>query len=130
MRELRYVLDLSDGIRREQAALSYSHAEGMVKGLAAPKSNRDMSSDSAQEPPFALFLDEEESFFMIMPEPEGLQVTVRVLDKWNLFGLLAKDKAFTLDFGILTVNDTLTLLRLFYENNYPALRSLEKCMKN
>jgi hypothetical protein len=129
MRELRYVLDLSNGTLREQATLSYSRAETVLRTLADARSTRDPSPDPGCEPPFALFLDEEESFFMIMPEPEGLQVTVRVLDKWNLFGLLAKDKAFTLDFGILALDDSLTLLRLFYENNYPALRSLEKCMK-
>jgi len=130
MRRLRYVLDLSDGIRREEAALPYSRAQGIVVDLDKAGSAPGRVSDSADYPPFALFLDEEESFFMVMPEAEGLQVTARVLDKWNLFGLLPQDKAFTLDFGILSGEDTLTLLRLFYENNYPALRSLEKCMRN
>lgn len=127
MRELRYFLELPDGTHRDEASISFAQAENLLKGadwniLEAP------DSEGASDSPYMLFLDEGESFFMLMPEPEGLRVTVLVLDKWNLFGLLKKDRKFTLNFGLMALSDVLTLLKLFYEDNYPALRSLEMQM--
>jgi hypothetical protein len=136
MRELRYFLELSDATHRDQAPISFTVAESLLGTMAwnLPDGN---SPDEDGEPvaPFMLFLDEGESFFMIMPEsstngpqPDGYRVTARVLDKWNLLGLLSKDKTFTLNFGLIGLEDALSLLKLFYEDNYPALRSLEKGM--
>lgn len=76
-----------------------------------------------------LFLDAGESFFMIMPETEGMLITARVLDKWNLLGMLEKETSFTLNFGVLGIEDSLRLLKLFFEDKYPAMRALEKAMQ-
>jgi hypothetical protein len=86
----------------------------------------DAESEGEPSAPFMLFLDEGESFFMIMPEDSGLRITARVLDKWNLLGLVTKDKTFTLNFGVLDIEESLKLLKLFYEDKYPSLRTLEK----
>ena len=125
MRELRYYLELSDSAHRDQAPISYTVAESLLRGMDWRLSP---SGDSEGEPsaPFMLFLDEGESFFMLMPEEDGLRVTARVLDKWNLLGLVSKDKTFTLNFGVLHTEESLKLLKLFYEDNYPSLRALEK----
>jgi hypothetical protein len=151
MRELRYFLELSDATHRDETPISYAVAESLLRGmdwqLPVPEA---AGEDGEPIAPFMLFLDEGESFFMIMPEgfqpvsqlrrldppgtppprpqPEGYRVTARVLDKWNLLGLLTKDKSFTLNFGLIGLDDSLSLLKLFYEDNYPALRSLEKGM--
>lgn len=127
MRELRYYLELSDSAHRDQAPISFSVAEGLLRGmdwkLPSPGSEAEAAEPSA---PFMLFLDEGESFFMLMPEDDGLRVTARVLDKWNLLGLVSKDKTFTLNFGVVEIDEALKLLKLFYEDNYPSLRALEK----
>lgn len=131
MRQLRYTLELPDGSHHEHAAVGFNEAENLVKSMdwnavqavslgAEPARNGDN--------PFLLFLDEGESFFMILPENDGLHVTARVLDKWNLLGLMSKQKSFTLEFGIVRQEDALALLKLFFEDNYPALRALEKRM--
>ena len=127
MRELRYYLELSDVAHRDQAPISFAVAEGLLRGMDW---KLPAEADEAAEPsaPFMLFLDEGESFFMLMPEDEGLRITARVLDKWNLLGLVTKDKTFTLNFGVLSVEESLKLLKLFYEDNYPSLRALEKRM--
>ena len=91
------------------------------------KNISDLSLDPTHSP-FILFLDPEESFFMIMPEAQGLLITCRVTDKWNLLGMIEKQKAYTLNFGVLEMEDTLRLLRLFFEDNYPNMRALEKIM--
>jgi hypothetical protein len=136
MRELRYFLELSDATHRDQAPISFTVAESLLRGMQwnLPDAS---SPGEDEEPvaPFMLFLDEGESFFMIMPEsssngpqPDGFRVTARVLDKWNLLGLVTKDKTFTLNFGLIALDDSLSLLKLFFEDNYPTLRSLEKGM--
>lgn len=156
MRELRYFLELSDATHRDETPISFAVAESLLRGmdwqLPVPEA---AGEDGEPIAPFMLFLDEGESFFMIMPEgflppdrskapgqssslsptasparpePEGYRVTARVLDKWNLLGLVSKDKSFTLNFGLIGLDDSLSLLKLFYEDNYPALRSLEKSM--
>jgi len=130
MRELRYFLELSDETHRDEAPISYVVAESLMRGMDwklpdPPKAAEDGEPSS----PFMLFLDEGESFFMVMPEMDGLRVTARVLDKWNLLGLVSKDKSFTLNFGLVSLEDALSLLKLFYEDNYPVLRSLEKRMR-
>jgi hypothetical protein len=150
MRELRYFLELSDATHRDETPISFAVAEGLLRGmdwqLPVPEA---VGEDGEPIAPFMLFLDEGESFFMIMPEgfrsapqsrpaapgslpshpgPEGYRVTARVLDKWNLLGLITKDKSFTLNFGLIGLDDVLSLLKLFYQDNYPALRSLEKGM--
>jgi hypothetical protein len=136
MRELRYFLELSDATHRDQAPISFTVAESLLRGMQWNLPNASSPADD-EEPvaPFMLFLDEGESFFMIMPEsssngsqPDGFRVTSRVLDKWNLLGLVTKDKTFTLNFGLIALDDSLSLLKLFFEDNYPTLRSLEKGM--
>jgi hypothetical protein len=130
MRELKYYLELSDAQHRDEAPVSFTVAESLLRGMDWKTANASAPGDAGAEPPapFMLFLDEGDSFFMLMPEPGGLHVTARVRDKWNLLGLVQRDKSFTLDFGIISLDDALTLLRLFYEDNYPALRTLEKRM--
>lgn len=154
MRELRYFLELSDATHRDETPISFAVAESLLRGmdwqLPVPEA---AGEDGEPIAPFMLFLDEGESFFMIMPEgfppqvrpeapgksfsdtasparpePDGYRVTARVLDKWNLLGLVTKDKSFTLNFGLIGLDDVLSLLKLFYEDNYPALRSLERGM--
>ncbi|MDB5102871.1 MAG: hypothetical protein JWP91_560 [Fibrobacteres bacterium] len=130
MRELRYFLELSDAAHRDEAPISFVVAESLLRGMDWKLSPiPPTGEDGEPSAPFMLFLDEGESFFMIMPEQEGVRVTARVLDKWNLLGLVSKDKTFTLNFGLVGLDDALVLLKLFYEDNYPALRSLEKGMK-
>jgi hypothetical protein len=130
MRELRYYLELSDVAHRDQAPISFAVAEGLLRSMdwKLPPAAEGADSDAEPNAPFMLFLDEGESFFMLMPEDGGLRVTARVLDKWNLLGLVTKDKTFTLNFGVVGVDEALSLLKLFYEDNYPALRAVEKRM--
>jgi len=142
MRKLRYFLELSDGSHRDESSISFAEAEKLLRGMdwntlssplspscPLPLTAMAQSADSEVDCPFMLFLDTGESFFMIMPEIEGLLITARVLDKWNLLGLLEKEKAFTLNFGVLAIEDSLSLLKLFFEDKYPAMRSLEKAMQ-
>ena len=130
MRELRYFLELSDETHQDQSPVPFAAAESLLRGmdwkLPEPSATND---DGEPIAPFMLVLDEGESFFMLMPEVEGMRVTARVLDKWNLLGLVSKEKTFTLNFGLISLDDALALLKLFYEDNYPALRSLEKRMQ-
>jgi hypothetical protein len=128
MRELRYYLELSDAGHRDEAPISFTVAESLLRGMDWKPEKTGEDAEGEPRAPFMLFLDEGESFFMLMPEEEGLRVTARVRDKWNLFGLMQRDKSFTLNFGVVGIDDALTLLRLFYEDNYPALRTLEKRM--
>jgi hypothetical protein len=129
MRELRYFLELSDETHQDQSPVPFAVAESLLRGmdwkLPEPSATNE---DGEPIAPFMLFLDEGESFFMLMPEPDGMRVTARVLDKWNLLGLLSREKTFTLNFGLLSLDDALALLKLFYEDDYPSLRSLEKRM--
>jgi hypothetical protein len=140
MRELRYFLELAGGQHRDESSISFSEANILLKemdwkNLSSPLSPScllptatpgDFEADG--ECPFMLFLDPGESFFMIMPEAEGLLITARIVDKWNLLGMLEKGKAYTLNFGVLNIEDTLSLLKLFYEDKYPTMRALEKGM--
>jgi hypothetical protein len=126
MRELRYYLELSESAHRDQAPISFAVAEGLLRGMDWKLPPPDAESEGEPSAPFMLFLDEGESFFMIMPEDSGLRITARVLDKWNLLGLVTKDKTFTLNFGVLDIEESLKLLKLFYEDKYPSLRTLEK----
>lgn len=128
MRELRYYLELSDAEHRDEAPISFTVAETLLRGMDWKLPPPDAPPDAEPHAPFMLFLDEIESFFMIMPEEEGLRVTSRIIDKWNLLGLVQRDKSFTLNFGVVPIDDALVLLKLFYEDNYPALRALEKRM--
>jgi hypothetical protein len=128
MRKLRYTLELPDGSHEDHVAVSFPEAETVLRGMdwrPVPAPDQD------DEPrlPFLLFLDEGESFFMLMPEEEGVRAVARVMDKWGLLGLLAREKSFTLEFGLLNREDALVLLKLFFEDNYPALRALEKEMQ-
>ena len=128
MRELRYYLELSDAEHRDEAPISFTVAETLLQGMDWKLSQPEAEPEGEPRAPFMLFLDEGESFFMLMPEDDGLRVTARVIDKWNLMGLMQRDKSFTLNFGVLSLENALTLLKLFYEDNYPALRALEKRM--
>lgn len=129
MRELRYYLELSDVEHRDEAPISFTVAETLLRGMDWKLSPQPHAAPDAEpRAPFMLFLDEVESFFMLMPEDGGLRVTSRVIDKWNLLGLVQRDKSFTLNFGVVPLDDALVLLKLFYEDNYPALRALEKRM--
>lgn len=128
MRELRYYLELSDAEHRDEAPISFTVAETLLQGMDWKLSRPGDAPEAEPPAPFMLFLDEGESFFMLMPEEDGLRVTARVIDKWNLLGLMQRDKSFTLNFGVLSLENALTLLKLFYEDNYPALRTLEKRM--
>ncbi|HLP42752.1 MAG TPA: hypothetical protein VK465_14680 [Fibrobacteria bacterium] len=122
MRQLRYSLELPDGSHREHPAIPFAEAAQVLRSTdwkTAPDSG-------TSENPFLLFLDEDSSFFMIVPVDQGYHVTAKVADKWNLLGLLGGKKVFTLEFGLLGFEDALALLKLFYEDNYPALRALEK----
>lgn len=132
MRQLRYTLELPDGSNHEHAPVSYSEAENLLRSMDW-KAVRDVSLGPSPgentDPPFLLFMDEGESFFMLLPEKDRFQVTAKVVDKWNLMGFMAKQKSFTLEYGLLKLDDTLALLKLFFEDNYPALRALEKEME-
>ncbi|MBW8890394.1 MAG: hypothetical protein JF616_21785 [Fibrobacteres bacterium] len=128
MRELRYYLELTDAEHRDEAPISFTVAETLLRGMDWKLNEPDASPEAEPRAPFMLFLDESESFFMLMPEEDGLRVTSRVIDKWNLLGMMQRDKSFTLNFGVVPLEDALVLLKLFYEDNYPALRALEKRM--
>lgn len=128
MRELRYYLELSDAEHRDQAPISFTVAESLLRDMDWKLPQSGGEGEDEPRAPFMLFLDEGESFFMLMPEDDGLRVTARVTDKWNLLGLMQRDKTFTLNFGVVPIEDALALLKLFYEDNYPALRAVEKRM--
>lgn len=142
MRNLRYFLELSDGSHRDETSISYSESETLLKGMDWKTLSSPLSpscplpqvtppgATTEAECPFMLFLDEGESFFMIMPEREGLLITARVVDKWDLFGMVEKKKSYTLNFGVLGLDDVLSILKLFFEDKYPSLRALEKAMQN
>jgi hypothetical protein len=129
MRHLRYTVELPDGSHHEHAPVGYGDAEHLVRNMdwtaVRAVSLEDRGSGDG-EGPFLLFLDEGESFFMILPQDDGYRVTARVADKWNLLGLMTRQKSFTLEFGLLGREDALVLLKLFFEDNYPALRALNK----
>lgn len=129
MRHLKYTLELPDGSHHEHAPVAYGEAENLILNMDWG-AIRDVSLGPAPgenaDHPFLLFMDGGESFFMLLPRPNGFQVTAKVLDKWNLMGILSKEKSFTLEFGILPLGDALTLLKLFFDDNYPALRALQK----
>jgi len=126
MRDLKYFLELPDGSHRDESYINFSEAEKILREMDW----KDLSNlkEDPTHSPFILFLDPEESFFMVLPETQGLLISCRVMDKWNLLGMLEKQKAYTLNYGVLDVDDTLRLLRLFYEDNYPSMRALEKIM--
>lgn len=129
MRQLRYTLELPDGSHHEHAAVGYREAEDLVRSMdwkAVAEASLGPRPSANADNPFLLFLDGGESFFMIQPEPEGFQVKARVVDKWNLLGMVSRQKSFTLDFGLVGREDALFLLKLFFDDNYPALRALEK----
>ena len=131
MRELRYYLELSDAEHRDQAPISFTVAESLLRNMdwkLAEAGGEGGEGEGEPRAPFMLFLDEGESFFMLMPGEGGMHVTARVTDKWNLLGLMQRDKSFTLNFGIVPLDDALVLLKLFYEDNYPALRAVERRM--
>src|SRR5438445_9578796 len=108
MRELRYFLELSDATHRDQAPVSFVVAESLLRGMDWKLPDLSIASEDGEpNAPFMLFLDEGESFFMVMPESEGMRVTARVLDKWNLLGIVSKDKTFTLNFGLVSLDDAL-----------------------
>jgi len=122
MRELKYYLELSDAGHRDEAPISYTVAESLLRGMdwkTPPAAEAAREPEAEPQAPFMLFLDEGDSFFMLMPESGSMHVTARVRDKWNLLGLVQRDKSFTLDFGAVSLDDALTLLRLFYDDNYP-----------
>lgn len=123
-------MELPDGSHHEHAAVGFPEAETLVRTMDWA-AIRNVSLDNAGpggDGPFLLFLDEGESFFMLLSRETGLQVTAQVMDKWNLLGLMARQKSFTLEFGLLGEEDALVLLKLFFEDNYPALRALEREM--
>jgi hypothetical protein len=129
MRQLRYTLELPDGSHHEHAAIGYREAEHLVRSMdwkAVADASLGPKPGENADNPFLLFLDEGESFFMVQPEPEGFQVKAQVVDKWNLLGMVSRQKSFVLDFGLVTLDDALFLLKLFFDDNYPALRALEK----
>jgi hypothetical protein len=128
MRNLRYTLELPDGSHVDHPPVSFPEAETILLGMDW----RPVPADGDEEPrlPFLLFLDEGESFFMLMPEEGGVRVVTRVMDKWGLLGILSREKSFTLEFGLLAREDALVLLKIFFEDNYPALRALEKEMQS
>ncbi len=127
MRKLKYILELPDGSQKDESTLDFAQAGNLLRSTDWQALRSDPGkADQQSESPFMLFLDEGDSFFMILPDEDGLLVTARVIDKWNLFGLMSKEKAFTLNFGLREIDDTLNLLKLFFEDNYPSLRALEK----
>jgi hypothetical protein len=133
MRKLRYTVELPDGSHEDHAAIGFGDAETLVRSMDwSPVPGLPPAAPDEDEPrlPFLLFLDEGESFFMFMPEEAGVRVVTRVLDKWGLLGIVTREKSFTLEFGLLTREDSLVLLKLFFEDNYPALRALEKEMQS
>lgn len=128
MRKLRYTLELPDGSHEDHPAVSLPEAETLMRGMdwkPAP-----VPGDEEPRLPFLLFVDDGESFFMVMPEDHGVRIVARVMDKWGLLGLLSREKSFTLEFGLLNRDDASILLKLFFEDNYPALRALEKEMQS
>lgn len=129
MRELRYYLELSDADHRDGDPVSFTVAESLLREMDWKPASTDEAEGAESKTPFMLFLDQGDSFFMLMPEDGGLHAVARVQDKWNLLGLMKADKSFSLDFGVMDLEDALSLLKLFYDDNYPALRAVEKRMR-
>jgi len=70
--------------------------------------------------------DGQENIFLLQAESQAFEVMVRVKDKFGLLGMLGKQQVLELPFGLLSLEDAQRLLKLFYEDNYPALRSLHR----
>ncbi len=112
--------------RRLQAAL----ASGDKNHRPLPPSTREeievlLKQDWSLEPGAYLYLhDSHENVFVAVPDGEAFEVHVSVKDKFGLFGLLGREKVVELHFGLLALPDVISLLKLFFDDNYPALRSL------
>src|SRR5687768_13012208 len=110
MRQLRYTLELPDGSHHEHDPVGYREAESLVKSMdwkAVKDASLGPRPGENADNPFLLFLDEGESFFMIQPESAGFQVKAQVMDKWNLLGMVSRQKPFVLDFGLVRQDDAL-----------------------
>ena len=124
MRKLKYSWELPDGSHQDHEEIAFPEAEALLRAMEPPPA----IPGETGEPPFLLFWDQGDSFFMAVPDPAGIQVSAKVQDKWNILGMITGDRSFTLEFGVLSPEDTSVLLKLFFEDNYPALRALEKGM--
>ena len=109
--------------------MDFGEAEIWLRALDWSAMERTAPAGGEGTRPFLLFFDPEDSFFMLSAADGGFHISAQVKDKWNLLGILAGEKTFTLDLGILPLDDALTLLKLFYEDNYPALRGVEKLFR-
>jgi hypothetical protein len=77
---------------------------------------------------FLYIHDEKENLFVIIPEGSNFEVNVQIKDRFGILGSLGRDQKMTLSFGILEPTDTQRLLKLFFDENYPAQRSLTKSL--
>lgn len=80
-----------------------------------------------------VFLNEGENNLFVVArvdaQGEALDIRIRVRDAFGLLGLVGKSQTLELEFGFLPLADADFLLKLFYEGNYMALRSLHRGMK-
>jgi hypothetical protein len=131
MRKLKYSVELPDGTHQDYPALDYPQAESLLRILDwKTLPGWPQSQEGGEiENPYLLFWDHENSFFLMLPGEGGVSITAKVQDKWNLMGFMSGERSFTLEFGTLTLEDSLVLLKLFFEDNYPALRAMEKSMQ-
>jgi len=72
--------------------------------------------------------DGTEKLFVVIPEGENFEVNIRIHDRFGLLGMMGKEQSLELGFGLLELEDACRLLKLFFDDNYPALRSLHKGM--
>jgi len=72
--------------------------------------------------------DDKESLFVAIPEGKNFEVNIRIHDRFGLLGMLGKEQSLEMGFGLLELEDACRLLKLFFDDNYPALRSLNKGM--
>jgi hypothetical protein len=73
--------------------------------------------------------DGQENMFVIQPDGKVFEVNIRVKDKFGILGLVGQTKVLELNFGLMELEDIGQLLKLFYADQYPTLRSLHRGMK-
>lgn len=75
---------------------------------------------------YAFFNQGQENLFVVIPDGEHYSTRVRVYDAFGLLGFIGKQKAVELDFGLLELTDVDRLMKLFFDGDYLALRSVHR----
>ncbi len=111
--------------------LSVAHGESSVTPyppLTREEAIAFLKTPWQSKPESYVFLNQgQENLFVVIPEGECFAIRVRAFDAFGVLGFMSgRQKAIELDFGLLLLEDVDHLLKLFYEGNYLALRSIHR----